>query len=138
MVRPHFKSGYKAFFMNEKLSQFNEIKNRLNTLWEKTEKLILRFFQSYESDLSDSSDVSDMSDLSASLPKMTDFNIIVSAIKRLQEARLELLKEGISNVTDSRTTLPDSEGATEEISRVLEALEKNGCPEAPDSSALSD
>lgn len=115
--------------MNEKLNQLNEIKNRLNTLWEKTEKLILRFFQSYESD---------SSDMSVSLPKMTDFNIIVAAIKRLQEARLELLKEELSNVSDTRTTLPDSEGAKEEISRVLEALEKNGCPETPDTDALPD
>ena len=132
MVRPHFKNGGEAFFMNEKLSQLNEIKTRLNTLWEKTEKLILRFFQLYESDTSDSSD------MSASLPKMTDFNIIVAAIKRLQEARFELLKEELSNVPDTRTTLPDSEGATEEISRVLEALEKNGCPETPDTDALPD
>jgi hypothetical protein len=128
-VRPHFKNGGEAFFMNEKLNQLNEIKNRLNTLWEKTEKLILRFFQSYESD---------SSDMSVSLPKMTDFNIIVAAIKRLQEARLELLKEELSNVSDTRTTLPDSDGAKEEISRVLEALEKNGCPETPDTDALPD
>jgi hypothetical protein len=115
--------------MNEKLTQWNEIKNRLNTLWEKTECLILRFFQAHESGSSDEP---------ASFPKMTDFNIIVAAIKRLQEARLELLKEELSNVPDARTTLPDSEGAKEEISRVLEALEKNGCNETPDTDALSD
>ena len=123
------KMGVRRFFMNEKLTQLNEIKNRLNTLWEKTESLILRFFQAHESGSSDEP---------ASLPKMTDFNIIVAAIKRLQEARIELLKEELSNVSDTRTTLPDSEGAKEEISRVLEALEKNGCNETPDTDALPD
>jgi hypothetical protein len=114
--------------MNDILEKRNKLTSRIEILWDKTENVILRFFEAYAAKDNDP-------DL---LPKMTDFNIIAAAIKRLQEARLELLKEELQYESLAKTDEPDPEGAEEEISRILEALEKNGTGDSDDPDAVHD
>ena len=114
--------------MNNIFEKRRNLTNRIETLWEKTENLVLRFFEAYAARDNDPD----------SLPKMTDFNIVTAAIKRLQDARLDLLKEEIQNESLAKTDEPDSEGAAREISRILEALEKNGTGDSNDPGAVPD
>ncbi|MBN1900585.1 hypothetical protein JW926_04580, partial [Candidatus Sumerlaeota bacterium] len=102
--------------MNDIFEKRKNLTSRIEILWDKTEQMILRFFESYAAGGNDPD----------GLPKMTDFNIITAAVKRLQEARLDLLKEEIQYESPARTDESDPEGAAREISRILEALEKNG------------
>ena len=116
-------------FMNEKIEKQKDLFCRLDVLWDKTESLILRFFDDYLA--------TEDHDPHA-LPKMTDFNIVTAAIKRLQEARIALLKEEFQDESLNRANEPDSKSAEEEISRILEALEKNGDGETPDPDEMPD
>ncbi|HOE63356.1 MAG TPA: hypothetical protein PKW18_11355 [Candidatus Sumerlaeota bacterium] len=106
---------------------FSQTQKRISSLWDKAEDVILRFFEAYGSD----------APAADSLPKMTDFNVIISAIKRLQEARLDLLKEAPRHESHAGTGNPDPESPAQNISRIIEALEKNGSEES-DSDALPD
>ena len=119
--------------MNEKIEKQKEIFQRIDLLWEKTENVILRFFDAFEH-ASPSEDSPDL----LPLPKMTDFNIITASIKRLQEARIALFKEEFQDESHTGTNEPDSKSAQEEISRILEALEKNGSCDAPDTDEVQD
>lgn len=121
------------FFMNEKIEKQKDMFRRINALWDKTEKVILRFFDALEH-ISSTEENSEI----PLLPKMTDFNIITASIKRLQEARLALLKEEFQDESHARTDEPDPQSAQEEISRILEALEKNGTGETPDTDEMPD
>lgn len=119
--------------MNEKIEKQKEIFRRIDFLWDKTEKVIIRFFDTFDQ----ASQAEDTPDLSP-LPKMTDFNIITASIKRLQEARLALFKEEFQDESHAGTDEPDPQSAQEEISRILEALEKNGAGDAPDTDEMPD
>lgn len=112
--------------MNNIFEKRKKLTNRIEILWDKAENMVLRFFEAYDARDNDP-------DL---LPKMTDFNIVTAAIKRLQEARLDLLKEELQYESLSKTDEPDSEGAAREISRILEALEKNGTSDSDDPDAV--
>ena len=100
---------------------------RIEKLWDQTEQMIHNFFQSYLKGAQKKG-----KNDPDKLPKMTDFNVITAAIKRVQEARLSLIKEELQYETLSGTNPADSEGAEEEISRILKALEKNGACEKTD------
>ncbi len=119
--------------MCEKIEKQKEIFRRIDLLWDKTENVILRFFDSFEH-ASPSEDSTDL----PPLPKMTDFNIVTASIKRLQEARIALFKEEFQDESHTRTDEPDSKSAQEEISRILEALEKNGAGDAADPDEVQD
>ena len=106
---------------------FNQTQKRISALWDKAERMILLFFETHNADAT----------APDSLPKMTDFNVIISAIKRLHEARLDLLKEAPRHEPHAGTRNLDSESPAQNISRIIEALEKNG-NEASDNDALPD
>ena len=85
---------------------FSQTQKRISSLGDKAEDVILRFFEAYGSD----------APAADSLPKMTDFNVIISAIKRLQEARLDLLKEAPRHESHAGTGNPDPASASIEAS----------------------
>ena len=131
--------------MNKICTKWEEVSGRIHALWNKTEALIIRFFNTYDvtdpevETVRDNERDNDKDNNSAPpLPKMTEFNVIVAAIKRLQEARIALLKEEAAYEAHAQAEDPDSGGVQEEISRILKALEKNGAGEGTDQDALPD
>jgi len=123
--------------------KWNDVNRRLDALWNRTESLIFRFFNAHDvgenaGDKPPGKDGTAGEEATQPLPKMTEFNVIVAAIKRLQEARIALLKEEARYETLSKTDDADSESVQEEISRVLKALEKNGSGETTDPDEMPD
>jgi len=108
-------------------NEWSDVLSRMNDLWDRAEVLAIRFFRScgilpQENSIPDSPSDAQQDDL----PRMTDFNVIVSAIKRIQEGRLDLLKE-----VERRATVAGDENANplaspEYISRMLETLKEPG------------
>ena len=116
--------------MDESKTIWDHTEKRLDALWNRTETMIIRFFEVYG--VPENGEAEMEKDEESPLPKMTEFNVIVAAIKRLQEARIAMLREAAKHETDPETEETDSKGVQEEISRVLEALEKNGCGSGTD------
>ncbi len=126
--------------MGEKFSRWKAMRERLGALWDEAEGLVARFFEIYragDKTIPATPQNTAPTDDAPLLPKMTDFNIIISALKRIQEARIALIKEDANYETLARTDEANSEGTQEEISRILKALEENNRSETTDEDAMS-
>ena len=128
--------------MSEAHNRWVKMHERLSALWDEAEALVSRFFKTYRTgDKTISSAPQNnipIDDAATPLPKMTDFNVIISALKRIQEARIALIKEDATYETLVRTDEANSEGTQEEISRILKRLEENNRNQTTDNDAMSD
>lgn len=123
------------------ICQFNDIESRLDDMWNRAEAIVVRFFIQLEAK-SPEGEVSFQASSTANemlpLPKMTEFNVIVAAIKRIQEGRFALLKERMNREPDEGAAGSDPQRLQEEISGILEALERNGGGQNADQDEMPD
>ena len=123
------------------LADFKQIESCLDDLWNRAEAIVLRFFLELDANGPDaeiSSHNESPGDEIPPLPKMTEFNVIVAAIKRIQEGRFALLKERMNREPDQGAAGSDPQRLQEEISGILEALERNGGSEDADKDEMPD
>jgi hypothetical protein len=118
--------------MKNHVGKTKNLSQRIEILWDRTEEVILRFFDTYSP-----GNRADQEE-NPGLPKMTDFNIITAAIKRLQEARFALLKQEVEYETHSGTQTHDPEGTQEDLCRILKALELTGTHKDPPEGKMQD
>jgi len=108
-------------------NEWSDVLSRMNDLWDRAEVLAIRFFRSCGIPLREDSIPDSPGDAPPDdLPRMTDFNVIVSAIKRIQEGRLDLLKEVERRAAVARDERANPLDSPEYISRMLETLEEPG------------